>query len=310
MTDWDDLVASYLSELRARQCSHNFCRYERRGLKKFTGYCQARQLVFLSQVRTSHLQQYYASLCESHKAITCYGLIGSARRYLKWATYRGHLMDDPGLGWQPRLPPVTSYRSVPTESQMVAMLEAPNQDAPQGQRDQVLLEFLYGVGLRVQECADVELPDLDLGQAVVTVRLSKGGDGRVVPLGPRLTALLDDYLATVRPLLARQDAKGLFVDDRGQSMRTHTIQARVRTYSRQACDKHWAVHSIRHAYATHLLIGGAPPWALAKLLGHKCIGSTTVYTKMLPLDVEGEVKRTHPRAQRKAPRPRPPKSPE
>ena len=93
-------------------------------------------------------------------------------------------------------------------------------------------------------------------------------------------------------------------------MRCHTICARARDYSRQACGTLFSVHSIRHAYATHLLLGGAPLWAVARLLGHKCIGSTAIYTRMLPLDVQNEVKRTHPRAQRKASRPRPPKSPE
>ena len=169
----------------------------------------------------------------------------------------------------------------------------------QGRRDLVFLEFLYGTGLRIRECAHVELADLDLQASLVTVRVAKGGEPRVLPVGPRLKALIAEYLSEIRPVLARKGGRAFFVDDRGQSMQTHTMAARLRDYSHRALNTPFSVHSIRHAYATHLLLGGAPIWAVAKLLGHKSLRSTALYTRILTLDVGHELLRTHPRAKRK-----------
>ena len=299
MTDWNELIDRYLNELRARLQNDSMWRSEKLAQRKFYAYCQERQLVFLSQVRTEHLQSFRAHLVQRLKASTSYAVLSCVRRFLKWATYRGHLMEDPGLGLPARCPHRTSLRPVPTEAQMLALLAAPEQTTPQGMRDLVLFEFLYGTGLRIQECAHVEIADLDLCESLVTVRVAKGGEPRVLPLGPRLKALLSDYLANVRPLLVKNDATGLIVDDRGQTMRTHAIAARVRETSREALKTHFSVHSIRHAFATHLLLGGAPLWAVAKLLGHKRFQTTAIYTRMLALDVKHEVERTHPRAKRK-----------
>ena len=156
--------------------------------------------------------------------------------------------------------------------------------------------------------AHVDLADLDLRESLVTVRVTKGGEQRFLPIGPRLKALLAEYLFEIRPQLAKKRAQGLFVDNRGQSMRTHTIAARLRSYSHQALNTPFSVHSVRHAYATHLLLGGAPIWAVAKLLGHKSLDSTALYTRMLTMDVEQELLRTHSRAQRKlTKKPSPPK---
>lgn len=307
MTDWSELIRRYLTERRARLLSDSMCKNEQSAQTKFQAYCQKHQVVLLTQVRVKHLQSFHAELGKNLKPATRYAVLGSVRRFLKWATYRGHLMEDPGLGWPPRCPPLATFRAVPTEAQMVTLLAAPDSTL-QGRRDQVFLEFLYGTGLRIRECAHVDLADLDLRESLVTVRVTKGGEQRVLPIGPRLKALLAEYLSEIRPQLAKKSAQGLFVDDRGQSMRTHTMAARLRSYSHQALNTPFSVHSVRHAYATHLLLGGAPIWAVAKLLGHKSLDSTALYTRMLTMDVEQELLRTHPRAKRKlTKKPSPPK---
>jgi site-specific recombinase XerD len=199
-----------------------------------------------------------------------------------------------------------SFRKIPTEAQMKALLEAPAQDTLEGMHDQVLLELLYGTGLRVQECVNTTLPDLDLRAGMLIVH-GKGGKVREQPLGPQLTAKLQHYVQEIRPqLLVKENVTALFVHSQGGPMQAHSINVRLRLYSKHLGAGDFSVHCIRHAFATHLLLGGAPLPVVQKLLGHDHISSTTLYTRILPTDVQGEILRTHPRAKLQARRPKPP----
>lgn len=289
---WHELIDSYLRELRARRRSAALCVNERGALKKFQTYCAGRNVIFVEAIKLDDLLAYCGWLQDRRlKALTRHALLGSVRRWLKWATARGHLLENPAAFWRPRLPP-TPFRRIPTEAQMLSLLEAPSAETLPGQRDRVLLEFLYGTGLRVQECADVDLADMDLCQGTVIVRSGKGGKGRCLPLGPKLTALLSKYLQDIRPYFDRGKTTALFLDDKGGRLQDHCIDSRLRLYSK----KTFSTHSIRYAFATHLLLGGAPVWAVGKLLGHECLDSTIRYTRLLQLDVQAELLRCHPRA--------------
>ena len=243
-------------------------------------------------VQLDHILAYYGWLADQRMTgLTRYGLISSLLRWLKWAAARGHLLENPAAFWKPRVPP-TPFRRVPTEAEMISLLESPSAETIQGLRDRVLLEFLYGTGVRIQECADVDLADLDLAQGAVTVRSGKGGKVRHLPLGARLNAQLSKYLQDIRPFLDKGKTSALFLDDRGGRLRDHCIDSRLRLYS----NKTFTVHSIRYAFATHLLLGGAPIWAVGRLLGHDSLDSTIRYTRLLQIDVQAEHLRCHPRA--------------
>jgi len=292
---WDELIERYVRELQARQRAERFYNSERYVLKAFQAFCASRKVIFVEDLRLEHLLAYAQWQEEKGmKAWTRFGRLGCVRRWLTWATRRGHLLSNPTANWQLRTPPQT-FRAVPTEAEMEILLEEPPSTTTEGQRDRVLLEFLYGTGLRVLECAQAQLADLDLTHALFTVQSGKGGPSRTVPLGPRLASRMQEYLHDIRPQLARPGHSVLFVDNRGNPMRDHTITQRVSTYSH----KKFCVHSLRHAYATHLLLNGAPLWAVQRLLGHQSLDSTAIYTRLLPLDVQNAVLRHHPRSKKK-----------
>ena len=291
----EELITLYLNDLRARGRSPRFSEHQRHYLQTFHAFCARIGFVYVDQLKFKHIVAYAGSL-QNFRDITRYQMIGTIRRWLKWAHYRGHLLVNPAAEWQPRHPAHGPLRPVPTVIQMEALLKAPPKDTPQGQRDQVLLEFLYGTGVRVQECAQVTVLDLNLRDCTVIVH-GKGGRLRYQPLGPQLVQKLKIYLEEVRPLLTSPDkTMALFPHDRGGSLKDHAIARRLREYSQKIGKTQFSVHSIRHAFATHLLLSGAPLWAVQKLLGHEVLTSTATYTRMLAMDVQAEVMLTHPRA--------------
>ena len=298
-----------MRELRGRRLAPATIFGQALSLRKFLQFCADQGVFSLENLEFRHLRDFARDLeRQGLTPTTRYGLMGAVRRWLKWAHYRDYLLHNPATNWEPRHPPPT-YRWVPTEAQMEQALAAPDQDTLIGQRDGFLLEFLYGTGLRVQECANLNLQDLDLHQHRFTVRQGKGGKSRVLPLGDRTYEKLTTYLQQVRPQLSPGEGeKALFLNRLGGRLAAFSISAEVRRYGLQCGFPALSVHSIRHAYATHLLLGGAPLALVQRLLGHDSIGSTTIYTRLLPLDLQAEILRTHPRGKirpKKPPKDRP-----
>ena len=189
-------------------------------------------------------------------------------------------------------------RVVLSHSQARRLIEAPSPFTPVGKRDRALLELLYGTGLRVAECARLELRDIDLGKGTLFVRQGKGKKDRVVPFAGQAAAALDLYLREGRPALARgARQQALFLSSSsGRPLQATTIQFIVREHAREAGLKVKVTpHCLRHTYATHLIQGGASVCHVQKLLGHSCLQSTTVYTRVFPKDLAKTVERAHPR---------------
>jgi integrase/recombinase XerD len=189
-------------------------------------------------------------------------------------------------------------RTVLSHSQAGRLIEAPSPFTPVGKRDRALLELLYGTGLRVGECARLELRDVDLGKSTLFVRQGKGKKDRVVPFAGQAAAALDLYLREGRPAFtrsARQQA--LFLSSTsGKAMASGSMQLVVREHARAAGLKVPVTpHVLRHTYATHLIQGGADVRHVQKLLGHACLQSTTIYTCVFPKDLAQVVEKSHPR---------------
>jgi len=170
----------------------------------------------------------------------------------------------------------------------------PDPDDPRAARDLALLELLYGAGLRVSECCGLDLDDVDLRRATVTV-LGKGSKVRRLPLGAPARDAVRDYVRTARPKLVSRDTAALFVNARGNRM-TPRDARRVLARHPLADGRTLHPHALRHAYATHLLEGGADLRAVQELLGHADVGTTQVYTHVTRDRLWSVYERTHPRA--------------
>jgi integrase/recombinase XerC len=159
-----------------------------------------------------------------------------------------------------------------------------------------VLELLYGAGLRVSECCGLTRESVDLGNRLVTV-LGKGGKTRRIPLGEPARVALSEYLADARPRLVAADtpADALFVNTRGRALSTRDARRIVDRYP-MPDGQRLHPHALRHAYATHLLEGGADLRVVQELLGHADLATTQIYTHVTKDRLQAVYAATHPRA--------------
>ena len=190
---------------------------------------------------------------------------------------------------------------VPRRDDAVAMLDRAAElavedhgDDPRIPRDLALLELLYGAGLRVSECCGLDVDSVDLRKATVTV-LGKGSKVRRLPLGQPACESVATYVQNARGALVREPTAALFVNARGHRM-TPRDARRVLARHPLADGRTLHPHALRHAYATHLLEGGADLRAVQELLGHADVGTTQVYTHVTRDRLWSVYERTHPRA--------------
>jgi integrase/recombinase XerD len=205
--------------------------------------------------------------------------LSSLRRFYRLQTTQGTLATDPTLRVKsPKLP-----RRLPrplTEPQVEALLAAPDTETTLGLRDRAMLETLYATGLRVSELVGLRRSQVGFDTGVVRV-LGKGSKERLVPLGEEAIAWLKRYLATARPVLAK-DAKtdAVFVSARRAPLTRQAFWQSIKRYAIRADipTTKLSPHTLRHAFATHLLNHGADLRVVQLLLGHADITTTTIYT--------------------------------
>ncbi len=219
-------------------------------------------------------QQRHAST----RATTANRRLTVFKRYFRWALRERHVDRDPTLKLMAARQPLRVPKSL-SEAQVEALLAAPEVDTPLGLRERSMIELMYASGLRVSELVSLKTVQLGLNEGVIRV-LGKGSRERLVPFGAEAQRWLERYLRESRPTILRgQSSEALFVTARGEGM---TRQMFWRLIKRHALVAGITVplspHTLRHAFATHLLNHGADLRAVQMLLGHADIGTTTIYT--------------------------------
>ncbi|HEB57468.1 MAG TPA: site-specific tyrosine recombinase XerD [Gammaproteobacteria bacterium] len=190
-------------------------------------------------------------------------------------------------------------RSLPnslSETDVEALLAAPDTTTVLGLRDRCMLEVLYACGLRVSELIGLELADLNLRQGVMRIT-GKGDKQRLTPLGEEAIDWLEKYRAEARPqLLAGGQCEVLFVSRRRQGMTRQAFWQLIKRYAGPAgIDKPLSPHTLRHAFATHLLNNGADLRVVQMLLGHSDLSTTQIYTHVAKARLKILHKEHHPR---------------
>jgi len=200
------------------------------------------------------------------------------RRYYRWAL-REHLVDaDPTLKLSAARQPLRVPKSL-SEAQVEALLGAPVVETPRGLRDRTMLELMYASGLRVSELVTLKTVHLSLSEGALRVT-GKGSKERLVPFGEEAQGWLERYIAQARAaILGGQSSDALFVTARGGPMTRQMFWKLVKAHAAQAgITAPLSPHTLRHAFATHLLNHGADLRAVQMLLGHADISTTTIYT--------------------------------
>jgi len=251
----------------------------------------------LQQVSNSDLQGYIAFQGKKgSKASTMARVISSLRRYFRYQLREGRIEEDPSaLIESPKL-----GRSLPgtlSESQIDALLDAPDIDDPIGLRDRAMLELLYATGLRVSELVSLEYSQISLQQGVVRV-IGKGNKERLVPMGDEAVSWLTKYREEARPELMK--GKGvcpyLFVTRRASNMTRQAFWYLIKRYALFAgISQKISPHTLRHAFATHLLNHGADLRVVQLLLGHSDLSTTQIYTHVAKARLQALHQEHHPR---------------
>ena len=294
------LLTRYVEELRVRHYSASSLEKAHFELPRLIHHLRENGVRDARAVTEAHLATYARNL-ERH--VTRWGTplstssrasaLSTVRRFFAFLASRGHVLRDPAqaipLPRSARLP-----RGILTESQARRLVAAPFPGSRIGKRDRAILETLYGTGIRLGEAVRADVSDLDLREGVLLVRSGKGKKDRVVPVPGRAAAALDTYLTEVRPELVKRLDAALFISRHGGRLSLVGLRAIVLRHGR-AIGVDVSPHALRHTCATHLLRGGADIRHVQELLGHRCLATTALYTRVAIKDLREVLARAHPR---------------
>ena len=229
----------------------------------------------------------------SHRSIS--RLLSSLRSFYQYLVREGDISSDPTQHLDRPKPSRPLPKSL-SESEVDQLLNAPDASLVVEHRDLAMLEVLYASGLRVSELVGLTLPQLSLNQGVVRV-FGKGGKERLVPLGEAAIETVTDYLgATRQALLKNRQSDVLFPSNRGKVMTRQTFWYRIKIYAKRAgIDPNLSPHTLRHAFATHLINHGADLRVVQMLLGHSDLTTTQIYTHVARSRMQALHEKHHPR---------------
>ena len=273
------LIDNYLDAIwMEKGLSQNSLDSYGRDLKGFAGWLESKKLDLLG-ISGPEVQQYLSYRFEQGiSARTMARQLSCLRSFYRYLLRENRIQEDPtALVDNPKL-----GRPLPkslTEEDVEALLAAPNVDEALGLRDRTMLEVLYATGLRVTELVELKLHQVNLRQGVLRV-FGKGSKERLVPMGDEAMIWVSRFVKEGRPLLLNQvQSDVLFPSSRAQQMTRQTFWHRLKRYVQEAgINKPVSPHTLRHAFATHLLNHGADLRVIQLLLGHSDLSTTQIYT--------------------------------
>lgn len=250
----------------------------------------------LPQAGAPDLAAYLAEFSRRSRPASQRRLLAAWRRYYRHLLVQGRIATDPTTLLDPPMR-TERFPKTLTETQIDSLLAAPDVDNPIGLRDRSMLEVLYATGLRVSELVGLKIFSASLSDGVVRV-MGKGSKERLVPLGEEAIDWLASYLRHARPaLLAGKTSDDVFVSRRGSGMTRQMFWRIIKQYATISGIPAESIspHTLRHAFATHLLNHGADLRVVQMLLGHADISTTQVYTHVARERLKALHARHHPR---------------
>ncbi|MCU7917594.1 MAG: site-specific tyrosine recombinase XerD [Candidatus Thiodiazotropha sp. (ex Epidulcina cf. delphinae)] len=248
-------------------------------LRKLAGWLETHKGYGLLQAQRGDLQHYLGELArQGRKPRSSARLLSCLRQFYRYCLREGWSSVDPSV----RIDAPKLGRALPkslSEGEVEALLNAPDVEDAQGMRDRTMLEILYATGLRVSELVDLRPEQVSLTQGVMRV-IGKGGKERLVPMGDEAQGWLERFYAGARgELLGVRVCAHLFPTRRGHGMTRQAFWHRIKKHAATAgINPQVSPHTLRHAFATHLLNHGADLRVVQLLLGHSDLSTTQIYT--------------------------------
>lgn len=303
----DDLVQRWLEWLQIeRQLAANTCAAYGTDLAQFAAWCAEQGLGTPDDVGRDELDAFLSSLLDrglGPRSVARH--VVSLRQFFRFVDDEGYAQSNPAA----RLRVPTAPRPLPrylSETDVDALLDAPDPSTAEGVRDRAMLEVLYGTGLRVSELVDLPLASVILEPGLLRV-IGKGDKERLVPMGDAARDAILAYVGAARTELlsasGRAQDPALFVTRRGGSMTRQGFWKNLRRYALAiGIETTVSPHRLRHTFATHLLAHGADLRALQAMLGHADISTTQIYTHVSRHRLKSIHTEHHPRARARRPR--------
>jgi integrase/recombinase XerD len=297
----DVAINTFLNYIKVEKgLSGNTVLAYRRDLKKLAAYAGKRKLDLrgiLPDDLVGFLAELYQQKLDSRSVARH---LVTVRNFFRFAVREGMVETDPTLTLEsPR-----TRRSLPSYlrfEEVNRLLELPDAGTPLGIRDRAMLDVLYSSGLRVAELVGLRAGDLEMKMGCLRC-IGKGDKERLVPIGRRACAAVEDYLARARPQLLRARKAGpaipyLFLNRRGGKLSRVGVWKILSAYGRRAgLRRPLTPHQLRHSFATHLLERGADLRSVQLMLGHADISTTQIYTHVIEERLKEIYKAHHPRA--------------
>jgi integrase/recombinase XerD len=295
LSDEKDITAFIEFLWLEKGLSDNTLAAYRSDLKKFAQFAFEQGFTDIRSLTQSQCQAYTQSMLEQGlTARSVQRVISCMRRFYRYLLDNQIRVDNPTAHMvSPKLaPPLPKSLS---EGEVDALLSAPDSSDAINMRDGAMLELLYATGLRVTELVNLRLDQISLNQGLVRVT-GKGDKERLVPMGEVAADRIQQYLKNARPELLKGATDCVFPSTRGRYMTRQTFWHRIKHYAKLAGIKaELSPHTLRHAFATHLLNHGADLRVVQMLLGHSDLSTTQIYTHVAKARLQDLVQTHHPR---------------
>ena len=274
--------------------SQNTLNAYRQDLSNFSNWLNP---VYLEKANKINLLDYLAyRLKQGYSSRSTARSLSSLRAFYAYLLSKSLINENPTSKIQsPKLG--HSLPKVLSEEDVEKLINAPSTKEPIGLRDRAMLELLYACGLRISELINLDVLNLNLRQGVVKV-LGKGGKERLVPIGDQALDWISNYLTYGRDQLINDNKKSpyLFLSNRGTGMTRQAFWYRIKLYANKSgVDRSLSPHTLRHAFATHLLNHGADLRTVQLLLGHTSLSTTQIYTEVARHRMKELHREHHPR---------------
>ena len=274
------LIDNFIDELWLEKgLSKNTLTAYRNDIQTFSNWYKGNSLLEVERV---DLLDYLADrLKQGFSSRSTARSLSSLRAFYSHLTVRHNLKEDPTS----RVESPKLGRSLPktlSEEEVERLIQAPDVDDDIGLRDRAMLELIYACGLRVSELISLDILNINLRQGVIRV-IGKGEKERLVPMGEEALHWIERYINKSRPNFIKADNKitELFLSKRGKAMTRQTFWYRLKEYAQLASiNKELSPHTLRHAFATHLINHGADLRTVQLLLGHSSLSTTQIYTEV------------------------------
>ena len=293
----DQAIDLFLTHLKVeRGLAHNTVIAYAADLHRFRQFCAAQGIHQLDDVSAATVFEHLIAISQAGLAIrTQARALVTLRGLFRHLCRQSMIAVDPTL--KAELP--KSIRRLPevlAVEEVIRLLDAPDQQRPEGLRDAAMLELLYASGLRVSELCTLKTAELDSQRGCLRT-MGKGGKQRIVPVGAVALRLVDSYLDQARARISQRQDPHLFITRLGRPMTRQGFWKLIKRYGRVAgIDKTITPHKLRHSFATHLLEHGADLRAVQAMLGHADISTTQIYTHVSRKHLLEAYRRHHPRA--------------